>query len=296
MKGLYPVFQTPYHDDFSIDFDTLAVEIDWLFENEVSGITMAMVSETLRLSSEERDVLASKACEFACDRGGAVISVGAESTHTAVRYARHAETAGAAAVMAIPPVATGLGSDEVVAYFTAIIEAISIPLIVQDASGYVGKPLPIETQAQLLKEFGADRVFFKPEATPIGPNLSALRDATDGQAIIFEGSGGICLVDSYRRGISGTMPGAEIIKAQVALWKALEAGDDAAAYRLSTPIASLISLQTSLDGFLAVEKYLLKKQGIFKNTLTRGPVSFHLDEETAAEVDRLYGLLEAELD
>lgn len=295
MKGLYPVFQTPYNDDFSIDFDTLATEIDWLFENEVQGITMAMVSETLRLSSEERDELASKACELTGDRGGAVISVGAESTHTAVRHARHAETAGAAAVMVIPPIATALSSEEVVAYFTAIIEAISIPLIVQDASGYVGEPLPIQTQAQLLKDFGADRVFFKPEATPIGPNLSALRDATDGQAIIFEGSGGICLVDSYRRGIAGTMPGAEIIRAQVALWKALEAGDDAAAYRLSTPIASLISLQTSLDGFLAIEKYLLKKQGIFKNTLTRGPVSFHLDAETAAEVDRLYSLLEAEL-
>ncbi|MFK5922315.1 MAG: dihydrodipicolinate synthase family protein [Verrucomicrobiota bacterium] len=295
MKGLYPVFQTPYHNDLSIDFDTLSSEIDWLFENGAQGITMAMVSETLRLSSEERDELASKACEFTGDRGGAVISVGAESTHTAVRHARHAEAAGAAAVMVIPPIATALSNAEVVAYFTSIIEAISIPLIVQDASGYVGKPLPIQTQAQLLKDFGADRVFFKPEATPIGPNLSALRDATDGQAVIFEGSGGICLVDSYRRGIAGTMPGAEIIKAQVALWNALEAGDDASAYRLSTPIASLISLQTSLDGFLAVEKYLLKKQGIFKNTLTRGPVSFHLDPETAAEVDRLYGLLEAEL-
>lgn len=295
MKGLYPVFQTPYHNDLSIDFETLSSEIDWLFENGVQGITMAMVSETLRLSSEERDELASKACEFTGDRGGAVISVGAESTHTAVRHARHAEAAGAAAVMVIPPIATALSNAEVVAYFTTIIEAISIPLIVQDASGYVGKPLPIQTQAQLLKDFGADRVFFKPEATPIGPNLSALRDATDGQAVIFEGSGGICLVDSYRRGIAGTMPGAEIIKAQVALWNALEAGDDASAYRLSTPIASLISLQTSLDGFLAVEKYLLKKQGIFKNTLTRGPVSFHLDPETAAEVDRLYGLLEAEL-
>ncbi len=295
MKGLYPVFQTPYHDDFSIDFETLAREIDWLFENGVQGITMAMVSEILRLSSEERDQLAAKACELTADRGAVVVSVGAESTHTAVRHARHAEASGAAAVMAIPPVSTALGSAETVAYFTEILEAVSIPLIVQDASGYVGKALPIQTQAQLLKDHGAERIYFKPEATPFGPNLSALRDATDGQARIFEGSGGISLVDSYRRGIAGTMPGAEIIKAQVALWQALEAGDDAATYRLSTPIASLVSLQTGLDGFLSVEKYLLQKQGIFKNRLVRGPASFQLDPETIAEVDRLYGLLEAAL-
>ena len=68
-------------------------------------------------------------------------------------------------------------------------------------------------------------MLFKPEAVPIGQNLSALRDATVGQAKIFEGSGGISLVDSYRRGIVGTMPGAEIIDAQIALWEALAKGD-----------------------------------------------------------------------
>ena len=38
----------------------------------------------------------------------------------------------------------------------------------------------------------------------------------------------------------------------------------------------------------AVEKHLLVWQGIFKNTLVRGPVGFRLDEETKHEVDRLF--------
>jgi len=146
-------------------------------------------------------------------------------------------------------------------------------------------------QAKILEDFGPDRVLFKPEAVPIGQNLSALRDATGGQAQIFEGSGGISLVDSYRRGIVGTMPGAEIIDAQVALWEALARGDSSRIYKLSFPISSLVALQTGLDGFLAVEKYLLVKQGIFRNTIVRSPVGFHLDEETKSEVDRLYEIL-----
>ena len=89
------------------------------------------------------------------------------------------------------------------------------------------------------------------------------------------------------------MPGAEIIDAQVALWKALEAGDDDRAYSLSFPIASLVALQVGLDGFLAVEKHLLVRQGIFKNELTRPPVGFTLDDETRAEVDRLFARLES---
>ena len=40
-------------------------------------------------------------------------------------------------------------------------------------------------------------------------------------------------MDSYRRGIVGTMPGAELIEAIVALWNALVAGDQRRIDRLS---------------------------------------------------------------
>lgn len=291
LAGVFPVFQTPFHEGESIDFDTLKKEVDWLFKRGANGIVMAMVSETLRLSSEERDNLATQVCSMAQGLGPVVISVGAESRHTAIRHARHAEDCGASAVMAIPPVSIALGHDELVRYYTSILESVAVPVIIQDASGYVGRPMPVKLQAKILEDFGPDRVLFKPEAVPIGQNLSALRDATVGQAQIFEGSGGISLVDSYRRGIVGTMPGAEIIDAQVALWEALAKGDSSRIYRLSFPISSLVALQTGLDGFLAVEKHLLVKQGIFRNTIIRSPVGFHLDEETKSEVDRLYEIL-----
>ena len=122
----------------------------------------------------------------------------------------------------------------------------------------------------------------------MGPRLTALREATAGAAKVFEGSGGIALVDSYRRGVVGTMPGADLIDAIVALWKALEARDEPRSYRISAPLSALVALQTSLDAFLAVEKHLLVKQGIFKNEIVRGPRSFCLDPETRAEVDRLF--------
>jgi 4-hydroxy-tetrahydrodipicolinate synthase len=89
------------------------------------------------------------------------------------------------------------------------------------------------------------------------------------------------------------MPGADVIDAIVALWRALEAGDDDAANRIWLPLAALVSLQHSLDAFLAVEKYLLCKQGVFVNTIVRGPVGYQLDDATRREVDRLFELLTA---
>ena len=158
----------------------------------------------------------------------------------------------------------------------------------QDASGYVGRPMSIAMQAQLLDEFGPERVMFKPEASPIVPRLAELLKATSGRARVFEGTGGIALVESHKHGVVGTMPGADLIRALVALWRALESGDAAKAKRIHEPLAALISMQTSLDAFLAVEKHLLLRQGIFKNTLVRGPVGFRLNEDTRREVDRLF--------
>jgi len=294
IQGVLSVFQTPFHTDLSIDFATLQREIDWLYDQGADGIVMGMVSETLRLASHEREALAEAACRFGRDRGVVIISAGAESTHTAVRYAQQAEAVGADAVMVIPPISVAVGEDDLHRYYSSIIEAITIPVVVQDASGYVGRPMSIAMQAGLFNEYGA-RVLFKPEATPIGPRLSALRDATGGRAPVFEGTGGIALVDSYRRGIVGTMPGADLIDGIVALWRALAAGDEQRIYQLSLPIAALIAVQNSLDAFLAVEKYLLVKRGIFINMLVRGPVGYHLDAETQSEIDRLFAHLQAVL-
>jgi 4-hydroxy-tetrahydrodipicolinate synthase len=291
LGGVLPVFQTPYQTDETIDVATLEKEIAWLYDCGADGIVMAMVSETLRLSTAEREELAEAACRFGRSRGVVVISVGAESSKLAEHYAKHAENAGADAVMAIPPVSVILGEEELAGYYSRIIRAIGIPVIVQDASGYVGRPMSIAMQARLLDDFGPERVMFKPEASPIVPRLIELLTATDGRARVFEGTGGIALVESHRHGVVGTMPGADLIRALVALWRALETGDAGKAQRIHEPLTALISIQNSLDSFLAVEKHLLLRQGIFRNTIVRGPVGFRLDEETEREVDRLFDQL-----
>ncbi len=294
LAGVLPVFQTPFNEDESTDAATLEREIAWLYDCGSDGIVMAMVSESLRLDTNEREQLAEMACRFGRERGAVIISVGAESTLTAERLARHAQSVGAHAVMAIPPIAIAIGEDELRRYYERLLAATDLPVIVQDASGYVGRPMSIQLQARLLDDFG-DRVLFKPEATPIGPRLSQLRDATGGRAKVFEGSGGIALFDSFRRGVVGTMPGADLIRGITALWRSLKDGDEKTASRLSLPISSLVALQHGLDAFLAIEKYLLVKQGIFRNTIVRGPVGFQLDGETRAEVDRLFGLIMSEI-
>lgn len=292
LTGVLPVISTPFTADEELDLASLRTELDWLFDTGVDGVVTAMVSEFLRLDPAERQQLAEAVVECVGDRGAVVLSAGAESTRQSVRIAAHAANLGVAGIMVNPPLTSSAGEVELRRHFAALAAATGeVPIVVQDASGYVGQPLPVSLLVGLLDEFGPAKVLFKPEAEPLGPRLTALLDATGGQAKVYEGSGGRALVESHRRGVAGTMPGADIPWAIVGLWRALEAGDDDAAYRWQERITPILNLISSLDSYIAVEKYLLVQQGVLANAVQRGPVDFILDEVTRAEVDRLFARL-----
>lgn len=290
LAGVLPVLATPFDENGICDTGALASEVDWVIDHGAHGVVLGMVSEVLRLSSEERDALTKATCQVVDGRVSVTASVGAESGHTASRYAKNAESVGADALMAIPPMATSCDDSELFSYYSGIIEAVDLPVIVQDASGYFGRPLSIELQAKLCAAYG-DRAMFKPEAPPIGPRLSQLLEVTDGSARVFEGTGGLALVDMYKRGIAGTMPGPDVVWAVVALWHALEADDDDKICRIQGPLSALESMLTSIDTFVAVQKHLLHRQHVIPSTFVRGPVGYRLDADTVREVDRIFDWL-----
>ncbi len=297
LAGVLPVLHTPFLDDDQIDFGGLRREIDWTFGLGVDGVCAAMVSEILRLTIDERIELTRRIVEMAAGRGVVVSSIGAESTQQAVRFGVQAKQLGCDAVMAVPPMSDSLSEEALYGYFATLADAIDLPLIVQDASAYVGQAIPLSMCVRLIDQYGPEKILFKPEAAPIGPQLSALRDMTSSRARIFDGSGGILLVDAYRRGIAGTMPGCDLLDGVVALWRALERGCEKSIYPLYYPICAIVALQlqAGLDGFLAIEKYLMVKRGLFESDRRRQPCVWSLDGETAAEIDRLFFQLQETL-
>ncbi len=296
ISGVLPVLHMPYCEDGAIDYDVLAREVDFVFDAGAHGVTLALASELLRLSKEERLDLTRRLPGMIAKRGTFVMSVGAETTREAIRYAEAADAAGADAVMAVPPFTVAASAAAKFEYFRAIHDAIGIPVVVQDASGYMGgQAMSVELMASMREDIG-ERIYYKPEGLPTGPTLTALQKRLNGEGVIFEGSGGFLLIDSYRRGVSGTMSGSDLIRAIVAIWNALEAGDDDRAYSVYFPMAAIVFLEApNLDTYLAIEKHLLVKQGVFKNTIVRTPSAYSLDPHTKAEVDRLFARLQAVL-
>ena len=296
LSGVFNVLQTPLTETDEIDEAVFAREIEWLLKCGIDGAVLAMVSEVLRFSAEDRRKQWQLVLKLINGRIPVIASVGAESTYIATSLAKWAEIDGAAAVMATPPSAFATLSNEIRDYYVAIIESVKIPVIVQDASNYLGQPLDISLYVDLIDKYGAERVQFKPEAKPVKERLELLRDASGGRALVFEGQGGVDLLDTFPIGIVGTMPGAEVPWALVALFKALKEDNWDRARSIHAPLAKLISYQTTLDAYVAVEKYLLVKQGIFTSTRQRGPVGFILSDEMKVEIDIAFDQLKAAVD
>ena len=287
-SGVYPVIQTPLDDYDKIDEEVFEAEINWLINNGVKGLVLAMVSEVMRFSAAERRDQWQIVLRILDGRLPLIVSVGGESTAIAVQLAKDAESDGAAALMATPPSSFPATSFEIYSYYTAIIESVKIPLVVQDASNYMGQPLDLKLYGDLIEKYGTDRVQFKPEAKPVKERAAALQEIAKGQAKIFEGQSGIDLLDTHPLGLIGTMPGGEIPWAIIKLWDCLESNDLEIAQSIHDLISQLVAFQQNIDGYVAVEKYLLVKQGIFDSTRQRGPVRTILSSQVKNDIDQIF--------
>jgi len=287
-RGVYSVVQTQLDENDNIDQAIFKREIDWLIECGVKGLVLAMVSEVMRFSADERRLQWQSALKIINKRVPLIVSVGAESTAIAISLAKSAQADGATALMATPPAIFPATSDEIYTYYSEIIEAVKIPLIVQDASNYMGQPLDLELYGNLIEKYGTERVQFKPEAKPVKERAAALQEIAHGQARIFEGQSGIDLLDTHPLGLVGTMPGGEIPWAIIKLWNALESNDLELAKSIHNLVSQLVAFQQNIDGYVAVEKYLLVKQGIFESVRQRGPVRTILSSEVKIEIDQIF--------
>ena len=287
-RGVYSVVQTPLDENDNIDQAIFKREIDWLIECGVKGLVLAMVSEVMRFSADERRLQWQSSLKIINKRVPLIVSVGAESTAIAISLAKSAQADGATALMATPPAIFPATSDEIYTYYSEIIEAVKIPLIVQDASNYMGQPLDLELYGNLIEKYGTERVQFKPEAKPVKERAAALQEIAHGQARIFEGQSGIDLLDTHPLGLVGTMPGGEIPWAIIKLWNALESNDLELAKSIHNLVSQLVAFQQNIDGYVAVEKYLLVKQGIFESVRQRGPVRTILSSEVKIEIDQIF--------
>ena len=179
--GVLPALITPFTEDGeAIDSASLAAIVDRLVAGGVGGLVPGgSTGEFTTLTGAERRQLTEVTVEAAAGRVPVVAGTGALSTRQTVELSVHAERAGAAAVMVVPPFYDAPSWRELLAHYTAVADAIDIPIMYYNLPGATGVTL---TAGQL-------------RGLPIACSKDTGRDAVAATELIQ--TGGPALLNGY---------------------------------------------------------------------------------------------------
>jgi 4-hydroxy-tetrahydrodipicolinate synthase len=175
--GVLPALITPFTEDGSaIDNGALAAIVDRLIGAGVAGLVPGgSTGEFTTLSNTERRQLVEVTVEAAAGRVPVVPGTSALSTRETVELSLHAERAGAAAVMIVPPFYDALSWRELLAHYTAVADAIDIPIMYYNLPSASGVKLTAAQVRELpvtcLKDTGGDAVAATEMIQTDGPTL-----------------------------------------------------------------------------------------------------------------------------
>ncbi len=284
LKGVVPILLTPFHEDGSIDVESLERLIDFDIEAGVHGLGVALGSEIFKLNEAERDLVARTVVRHVAGRVPVIINSGAAGTDLAVQYSQAAEATGAAALMVIPPHFMPVSADEIVDYYRAIDAHVGIPIALQDIPQ---APIPPALALRIAQEC-RNVTLIKVETVPITLRLAEMTAAAGDVLTVFGGAGGSYFIEEMRRGSKGTMPFPSQPAALVETWDRFQAGDERGARRAfdgSIMAVNRLGAQAG-DLFYHLHKQLLVRLGVFRTAVVRGP-TMTIDTITQREIDDL---------
>ena len=129
-RGVYPAATTQFATDLSIDYDATQRTQTALVEDGVDGlIILGTCGENNSLEPDEKRQVVKNAVEAVAGRVPLVAGVSELTTTRAVQYAKDAEEAGVDALMVLPAMVYVPTIDELVAHFTAVAQATSLPIM-----------------------------------------------------------------------------------------------------------------------------------------------------------------------
>lgn len=274
-RGVFPIAPTTFNTDESVDEVSQRRALDFIVDAGVDGICiLANYSEQFSLTDAERDQLQDVCFEQVDGRVPIIITTSHFSSRIAAERSRAAQDAGAAMVMLMPPyhgATLRVEPDGLRRFFTAVANAIDIPIMIQDAP-MSGTPLPAALLADLAREIPQVQ-YLKAESPKAADKLKAVIEfAGDACPGPFDGEEGITLIPDLEAGATGTMPSAMIPEVHGEILRRWQDGDHDGARDLWESWLPMIHYENRQCKLLAT-KTLMQEGGIIASDSVRAPLS-----------------------
>ncbi|CAA9521376.1 MAG: Dihydrodipicolinate synthase family [uncultured Segetibacter sp.] len=270
LYGTVPIIPTPFCCDESIDEDALRHLVEFAIQSGVQAVCLpAYASEFYKLTDTEKLLVVKIAVEQAAGRLQIVAQSNHPSLSVAIQLAKANIAAGAHVISLAVPRIFNLPETSIKQYLSEFLNAIpDTPVLIQDFN-----PGGASISVNLINELRLQHSNFKYlklEEPLGGSKFEAIIKATEGAVSVFEGWGGLYLLELVPVGISGVMPGLAVADILQKIFMLRKEGSNARAFELFEKVMPQIffSLQ-NMELFHYAEKELLMARGVLNNSNTR---------------------------
>ena len=173
--------------------------IEWQIAEGTEGVVpCGTTGESATMSHDEHRRVVELCIEVAKGKVPVIAGTGSNSTAEAIELTRHAKTAGADAVLIVTPYYNKPTQEGLFRHYSAIHDAVEIPIIVYNIPGRSAVDMSVETMARLaklrnivgVKDATADLTRPMKTRLAIGPKFCQL-SGEDGTALPFLAAGGV---------------------------------------------------------------------------------------------------------
>ena len=273
---------TPFDGTGSLDEKAFRDLVDWQIKQGTANLVpVGTTGESPTLSHDEHMRVVEICIEASAGRAPVIAGAGSNNTLEAIELAKHAEKAGANAVLVVTPYYNRPTQQGMIAHFSAVAEAVSLPIIIYNIPSRSVVDMSVETMAHLHKNW---------------PSITGVKDSTGSMDRVSEqrlacGEGFVQLTGEDASALGHAAHGgvgAISVTSNVAprlcadFQAALAKGDFVEARRLQDklmPLHKALFLEPGVSG----AKYALSKLGRMENSL-RSPI-LPVTAETESAID-----------
>jgi 4-hydroxy-tetrahydrodipicolinate synthase len=270
LTGIVPIIPTPFTADEEIDGLGICNLIDFAVESGIEAVCLpAYASEFYKLSDEEKLYVVKVAVGHAAGRIKIVAQSNNPSLRGAVKLAEANVKAGADVVSLAVPRIFSLPEESLKEYLGEFLQSIpDTPVLIQDFNPG-GASISVNFIEALMNEHPNFK-YLKLEEPLCAPKFEEIIKRTNGNIGLFEGWGGLYMLELIPLGIAGVMPGLGVSDILQKVFDLRRNGEHAKAFSIFERVMPQIffSLQ-NMELFHYAEKELLMARGILTNSISR---------------------------
>lgn len=270
LEGVIPIIPTPFTENEEIDEAALRRLVDFACACGIEAACLpAYASEFYKLTDDEK----LQVVKIAVNQAKGRIKIVAQSNHpslrSAIRLAQANVANGADVISLAVPRIFSLPEDALMEYLSGFLSAIPhTPVLIQDfnpGGSSISAPF-----IKKLNEAHPNFKYLKLEEPLCAPKFENIIHVTEGKVGLFEGWGGLYMLELVPIGIAGVMPGLAVADILQKVFLLRRANETDKAFSLFEKVMPQIffSLQ-NMELFHYAEKELLKARGVLSNSIAR---------------------------